>query len=154
VKKYILISLLSLIVAVVWGGQVFAQTRNPEIAQSLDRGYLVFRPDGPGPHPAVVFLSGCSGFRPSFAPKAYEQTAEKLRRMGFVVVWADFLGRRNLTSCAFGGITQEEAARDAVGAALWLRSQPYVDAQRITVLGWSYGGGWPRPVNCVGRCDW
>jgi dienelactone hydrolase len=61
--------------------------------------------------------------------------------MGFVVVWADFLGRRNLTSCASGGITQEEAARDAVAAASWLRSQPYVDARRITAMGWSYGGG-------------
>jgi len=113
----------------------------PVMAQTEEGGYRVFRPDGPGPHPAVVFLSGCSGLKPSFAPKAYEQVADRLRGMGFVVVWADFLGRRNLTSCAYGGITQEEAARDAIVAASWLRSQSYVDPKRISAMGWSWGAG-------------
>lgn len=112
----------------------------PVMAQTEDGGYRVFRPDGPGPHPAVVFLSGCSGLKPSFAPKAYEQAAERLRAIGFIVLWADFMGRRNLVHC-FGGVTPEEAARDAVAAAAWLRSQPDVDARRITAIGWSWGGG-------------
>src|SRR5204862_654702 len=30
---------------------------------------------------------------------------------------------------------------DAVAAASWLRSQPYVNASRISAVGWSYGGG-------------
>jgi dienelactone hydrolase len=111
------------------------------LVQAPDKAYRIFRPDGPGPHPAVVFVSGCNGFTPAFAPKAYESPAEQLRRLGFVVVWADYLGRRNLQSCATGGITLDEAGRDAVAAASWLRSQPYVDAKRITAIGWSYGGG-------------
>jgi len=112
----------------------------PVMAQIEDGEYRVFRPDGPGPHPAAVFLSGCSGLKPSFAPKAYEQAAERLRAIGFIVVWADYIGRRNISSC-FGGVTMEEAARDAIEAASWLRSQPDVDAQRLTVMGWSWGGG-------------
>ena len=90
-----------------------------------------------------MFLPGCSGFGPenSRSRKGYEHHAEQLRKLGFVVVWADYLGRRNLTNCAGGGITQDEAGRDAVAAASWLRSQPYVDAKRITAMGWSYGGG-------------
>ncbi len=112
----------------------------PVLAQNEDAEYRVFRPDGPGPHPAVVFLSGCSGLKPSFAPKAYEQAAEQLRAIGFIVVWADYIGRRNMSSC-FGGVTPEEAAGDAVVAAAWLRSQNEVDARRITVMGWSWGGG-------------
>jgi dienelactone hydrolase len=111
------------------------------VAQVKDGGYRIFRPDGPGPHPAVVFASGCSGFKPMFAPNAYVHPAEQLRKLGFVVVWADYLGRRNLNNCMSGGITLLEAGRDAVAAASWLRSQPYVDAKRITALGWSYGGG-------------
>jgi dienelactone hydrolase len=103
--------------------------------------YRVFRPAGPGPHPAVVFLSGCSGFTPAFAPKAYVRPAEQLRDRGFVVVWVDYLGRRDLRSCATGGVTQPEAARDAAVAAAWLRSLPYVDGKRISALGWSFGGG-------------
>ena len=110
-------------------------------AQVTDGGYRIFRPDGPGPHPAVVFVSGCSGFTPAFAPKGYELWAERLRGLGFVVVWADYLGRRNLKSCVDPTLTQHDAGRDAVAAASWLRSQPYVDAKRITALGWSYGGG-------------
>jgi dienelactone hydrolase len=112
----------------------------PVMAQTEDGGYRVFRPDGPGPHPAVVFLSGCSGLKPSFAPNAYEQAAERLRALGFIVVWADYLGRRNLANC-FDAVTLEETARDAIAAAAWLRTQPQVDARRITAMGWSYGGG-------------
>ena len=111
------------------------------IAQVKDGGYRMFRPDGPGPHPAVVFVSGCSGFTPAIDLKAYERPAEQLRGLGFVVVWADYLGRRNLQSCATGGVTQIEAGRDIVAAASWLRSQPYVEAKSITAMGWSYGGG-------------
>lgn len=116
-------------------------TSTTVVAQVADGGYRIFRPDGLGPHPAVVFVSGCSGFKPMFAPNAYVHPAEQLRGLGFVVVWADYLGRRNLKDCVSGGITLLEAGRDAVAAASWLRSQPYVDAKRITAIGWSYGGG-------------
>ena len=109
------------------------------VAQTTEGGYRIFRPSGVGPHPAVVFVSGCSGFSPAFAPKAYERPAEQLRGLGFVVVWADYLGRRNLTTCT-AGITPHEAGEDAVAAASWLRSQPEIDAKRITAVGWSYGG--------------
>ena len=113
-------------------------------AQATDGEYRIFKPDKPGPHPAVIFVSGCSGFKPDFYPKFYERKAEQLRSLGFVVVWADYLGRRKLESCAdvIGvSVTQQEVSRDVIAAASWLRSQPYVDANRITAMGWSYGGG-------------
>jgi dienelactone hydrolase len=111
------------------------------VAQVTDGGYRIFRPDGPGPHPAVVFVGGVSGLTPAFAPKAYERFAEQLRELGFAVVWADFLGRRNLKNNNNGQVSPAEAGRDAVEAASWLRSQSYVDTKRITVMGWSFGGG-------------
>ena len=113
----------------------------PLTARGADDGYRVFRPDGPGPHPAVVFLAGCSGFKPKLTPAAYERKAEKLRSLGFLVVWADYLGRRNLPNCSSGGISQDQAGEDAVAAALWVKSQPGVDPQRIAAMGWSWGGG-------------
>jgi dienelactone hydrolase len=106
---------------------------------TTDGGYKTFRPDGPGPHPAVVFLPGCSGFAPSFAPKHYERVAEQFRGKGYVVVFADYIGRRGLKSCM--EVTHSEAAKDLIGAAVWLKSQPSIDPARITALGWSYGGG-------------
>ena len=113
----------------------------PVVAHGAENDYKIFRPDSQGPHPAVVFLPGCSGFKPAFAPGAYERPAEQLRSMGFVVAWADYLARRKLTNCAGGGVTQDEAGRDAVEAASWLKSQPDVDPKRITAIGWSWGGG-------------
>ena len=110
-------------------------------AQSADGGYRSFRPEGPGPHPAVVFVSGCSGFSPSFAPGAYERIAEQLRSQGYMVIFADYLGRRNLKSCAGGAISHADAAKELVAAAAWLKSLPTIDSKRITALGWSYGGG-------------
>jgi dienelactone hydrolase len=111
------------------------------VAQSPDGGYRAFRPDGPGPHPAVAFLSGCSGFAPSFAPKVYERVAEQFRAQGLMVVFVDYLGRRGLQSCARAPITHSDAARDLMSATTWLRSQPAVDQARIAAIGWSYGGG-------------
>jgi dienelactone hydrolase len=113
-------------------------------AQADDGGYRIFKLDKPGSHPAVIFFPGCSGFKRDFAPKFYEHKAAQLRELGFVVVWADYLGRRNLEICSDGfgfSVTQQEASRDVIAAASWLRSQPYVDTNRITAMGWSYGGG-------------
>ena len=127
-----------LITGIIW---LTAIVVAPSIARGGDDGYRVFRPDGPGPHPAVVFLSGCSGFKPKLTPSAYEHKAEKLRSLGFLVVWVDYLGRRNLPNCSTGGVSQDQAGEDAVAAALWVKSQPGVDPQRITAMGWSWGGG-------------
>ena len=110
-------------------------------AQGSDGGHRVFQPDAPGPHPAVAFLSGCSGVAPPFAPKFYERTAEELRKQGYAVVFVDYLGRRGLQSCARAPITHADAGKDLVTTVTWLRSQPSIDKARITALGWSYGGG-------------
>jgi len=108
-------------------------------AQTPDAGYRIFRPDAPGPHPAIALVSGCDGFTPQIAPAVYERRAEHLRALGHVVIFVDYLGRRGLKTCA-GPITHDEAARDLMSAVAWLRSQATVDPSRITAMGWSYGG--------------
>jgi dienelactone hydrolase len=95
------------------------------LAQTADGGYRTFRTDGPGPHPAIVFVSGCSGFTPAVAPGAYERVAAQLRAHGYLVIFADYLGRRGLTSCAGAPITHADAAKDIVAAAAWLKLTPY-----------------------------
>ena len=110
-------------------------------AQAPHSSYRVFRPDGAGQHPAVAFVSGCSGFAPVGARNAYVRVAEKLRGQGYIVLFVDYLGRRGLQNCARGPVTERDAAKDLATAVTWLRSQPWVDTARITAIGWSYGGG-------------
>lgn len=108
-------------------------------AQTTEGGYKIFRPEGPGPHPAVVFLGGCSGYSPYFAPKHYEQVAEQFRARGYVVVFADYLGRLGKTNCM--GVDVLDAAGVLLETAAWLKSQSSIDPARITAIGWSFGGG-------------
>jgi dienelactone hydrolase len=68
-------------------------------ARAVDR-FRTVKPDGAGPFPAVLFVSGCSGFAPSFAPSAYERPAERLRTAGYVVTYVDYLAARGLKTCA------------------------------------------------------
>ena len=103
--------------------------------------YRTFRPDGDGPFPALVFVSGCSVFAPSVAPNAYTSAAERFRKEGFFVIFVDYLGTRGLKQCSLTTIPHEEAARDVVAAVAELRTRPFVRADAITVIGWSYGGG-------------
>jgi dienelactone hydrolase len=64
-----------------------------------------------------------------------------MRGQGYVVLFADALGRRGLKSCFSGRINRRDAGKDVVAAATWLKSQPFVDPARISALGWSFGGG-------------
>jgi dienelactone hydrolase len=130
---------LRLVLAIVAIGAVVLVTNDLAGAQAPD--YRIFQPDGAGPYPAVVFASGCSGFTPSVAPKAYERAAERLRGQGYLVLFADYLGRRGLKSCSSSRISRSDAGKDVVVAATWLKSQPFVDGARISAIGWSYGGG-------------
>ena len=109
------------------------------VASTAD--YRTFRPDGDGPFPAIVFVSGCSGFAPSVAPNSYTSAAERFRKDGFLVIFVDYLGARGLKACSITTIPHEEAARDIAAAVASLRAQPSVRADAITVIGWSYGGG-------------
>jgi dienelactone hydrolase len=111
----------------------------PSLAQLPEPKYRIFRPDGAGARPAVAFLSGCDGFAPPNAPGRYERRAEQLRAQGYLVIFVDYLGRRAMKSCG-STVSHDGAAQDLIAASAWLRSQPGVDASRITAMGWSYGG--------------
>jgi dienelactone hydrolase len=101
----------------------------------------LFRPDGAAPYPTLLFVSGCSGFAPAFAPTYYTRTAERMRQAGYLVVFVDYLGARALTSCAGGGVSHAEAGGDIVAAVRELVSQHLARPDEVTVIGWSYGGG-------------
>jgi dienelactone hydrolase len=98
----------------------------------------LFKPDGPGPFPAVVVLHGCNGV----GPNQYTW-ARRLNRWGYVAIIVDSFTSRGFSDgvCGKGSLVPPDVrARDAYAAASWLRSQPFVDAKHVGVIGFSHGG--------------
>jgi len=106
----------------------------------------LYRPEGAGPFPAVVALHDCEGLtpRPAGAAQAYEQWAELLVADGFVVVFPDSFGSRGVGPQCRETNRKVRASRERVADAnatrLWLQSQSYIRAERVSLLGWSNGG--------------
>lgn len=102
------------------------------------------KPAGPGPFPAVVALHGCGGLITSKGAIAARETdwGERLVAAGYVVLFPDSFtarGLREICTAHDRTITPKDRAEDAVAAAAWLRTQSFVDARRIGLMGWSHG---------------
>jgi len=92
----------------------------------------------PGPFPALVLLHGCHGVLPST-----REWGRWLRARGYVALIVDSLTPRGLTeTCSFSSpdVPNTERFDDTAGAFRYLASRPYVDRERIGVIGWSNGG--------------
>jgi dienelactone hydrolase len=99
----------------------------------------------------VVALHGCGGlYAAAGANKGqfnarHQAMADLLVEQGYNVVFPDSLTPRGETSIcvqAIGSrnITQKERRADALATLAWVAQQPWADASRIAVLGWSHGG--------------
>ena len=102
--------------------------------------YRIVRPRGDGPHPAVLFVSGCSGFSPHEAPLHYGRVADEFAARGFVVLFVDYLGARGRQVCG-GAVRPYEIAGDILAAVAYARTSSFIQASDISVIGWSMGGG-------------
>jgi dienelactone hydrolase len=106
---------------------------------------ILFRPQGAGPFPGVVALHACEGLadRSGQARPRYRDWGERLAAAGFAVLFPDSYGSRG-----FGSLCRvqkrkvrasHERVSDAVTARRWLQGQPWVRAERISLLGFSTG---------------
>lgn len=105
------------------------------------------RPDGPGPFPAVVILHDCTGLGPnsSGAPRRWAQ--ELLGRGHVVLIPDSFTTRGHADGVCIvpvrlrrTDVGPQTRSRDAYAALAYLRTLPYVDGQRVGVMGGSHGG--------------
>ena len=104
------------------------------------------KPDGAGPFPAVVMMHDCSGLGPlsSGAPGRW---AKELVARGYVVILPDSFSTRGYpngicTDASKGrfDVRPFVRARDARAARAFLQTLPYVDRERIGLMGGSHGG--------------
>ncbi len=105
----------------------------------------------PAPQPVVVLLHGCGGLYSTLNDRAGQLTqrhggfADRLRAEGWHVVLPDSLtarGERSLCEQPLAQRRVHQAHRrdDVLGTLAWLAQQPWADAARVAVVGWSHGG--------------
>ena len=127
------------LVAVALLAGVAGEPRPSASQQPAEPQYRVVRPEGQGPHPALLFVSGCSGFTPHEAPLHYGRVADEFAARGYVVIFVDYLGARGRDIC--GGVVRPgDVAGDILAAAAYARTRPFIRASEISVIGWSMGG--------------
>ena len=99
-------------------------------------------PNGKGPFPAVVLISGTghnTRDEDVWGHKVFLVLADTLNRNGFAVLRYDKRGVGG-SSGNYGAATTADFASDADAAVAWLKTQPQIDASGIGVLGHSEGG--------------
>lgn len=104
------------------------------------RAYLA-QPEGSGPFPAVIMIHEFYGLRPDIVEKANALAAQ-----GYVVIAPNVYrnGTTNwLPSAIFKVITADtvQIDGDVESVYQWLAGQPTVQAERIGVMGFCFGGG-------------
>jgi dienelactone hydrolase len=106
---------------------------------------VLYRPSGDGPFPAIVAMHGCGGLvdRAGKDRPDYADWADRLTGAGFAVLFPDSYTSRGLgPQCTVQRRRirpDRERQADAFAARGWLQSQKWVQADRVTLLGWSNG---------------
>ena len=96
----------------------------------------LYLPPGPGPFPAVLVMHGCGGILDN-----HRTWAGRLVSWGYAAVIVDSFGPRNQRRiCDFvETIPVDVRGLDAHNAAIYLRTLPNIQADRIGIVGFSHG---------------
>jgi dienelactone hydrolase len=96
----------------------------------------LLKPEGNGPFPAVIMMHGCSGDTPY-----YDAWENRFVQWGYVVLRVDSLTpRKKQTFCDMPAPTVKPRAQDAYDAKSYLMELPFVNKQKIGLIGWDHGG--------------
>lgn len=107
--------------------------------------YSILKPagfDASKTYPAIVEVYG--GPHAQTVDRDWESLSDQyLARQGFIVFRLDNRGMANRGK-AFEDVIYRQTGgpevRDQLKGVEWLKSQPFVDADRVAIQGWSYGG--------------
>ncbi len=99
---------------------------------------MLHRPEGTGPHPAVIILHGFTGHR--IEPhQLFVKLSRRLATAGIAALRFDFRGSGE-SEGEFKDMTISAEVSDALVALDWLAAQPGIDPDRLGVIGLSLGG--------------
>ena len=97
----------------------------------------IFKPQGPGPFPAVVLVHTCGGIDQAGHMRTHGQ---EMLSAGYVVFMLDSFGPRGIRNCRSPVTPSSFGALDAYAALEYLDSLPFVEKKRIFQAGYSWGG--------------
>ena len=101
------------------------------------------KPEGDGPFPAVVLLHGCTGTERNTPYqtvwRGLNRHAALLNENGYVTLIVDSFGPRGIVQSCRGEYASDQLA-DAYAAFDHLTSLPFVDGDRVGLVGLSMGG--------------
>jgi len=100
----------------------------------------LFEPEGTGPFPAVILLSGCSGVGPDF--ETMRRVTASYVAKGIATLVVDSFTPRGIAGvCDDPKVIDavEYRARDAIAASVWLSRRAEIDARKIFLQGYSHG---------------
>jgi dienelactone hydrolase len=110
-------------------------------------GYLSRGPDGNAKRPAVVLMHGCSGLWMHDGQMNTREVAwaKAFADKGYAALVIDSFSPRGVENmCSpetFDETVYDARPMDAYSALAWLQKQPFIDGDRVALMGWSQGGG-------------
>lgn len=97
---------------------------------------VLMKPEGNGPFPAVVILHACGGV----TQHINAGWLDYLKSIGYVALAVDTFGPRGYGKCPNPLWSASTLfVKDAYGALDYLAKQPFIDANRVAVIGFSIG---------------
>jgi dienelactone hydrolase len=116
----------------------FKGTSKSASGDALTFAGKLYKPQGNGPFPALVLMHGCNG-----VGQSHTSWAEKSNSWGYVTLILDSFGPRGIKNICGNTreIPENSRSLDALDAKAYLAELPFVDRNRIGIMGFSHGGG-------------
>lgn len=119
----------------------------PSLDGTRISGFLL-RPDVNEAHGAIVAMHGCGGLFEKDGKtlsRAREDWAQRFEQAGYVVLMPDSYTPRGVAETCTTAMSPETVnlhnhVQDLIAATTWIARQPFVDRNRIAIIGWGFGG--------------